>query len=76
MFSPDRRRISAIFQLDRTRDAVAVLDAATGDYQVAAELPFHTVFRAAWVDGGKAVLVNRVDTISHVVMFDRIWQQP
>jgi serine/threonine protein kinase/Tol biopolymer transport system component len=74
MFSPDRRWISVIVQLDRTRDAVAVINAETGEHHVAAVLPFHTAFRAAWVDGGKAVLVNRQDPISNVVMFERFWQ--
>ena len=76
MFSPDRRWISAVTRLDRIHDAVVLLDAATGEHHVAAILPFHTVFRAAWVDGGKAVLVNRQEPISNVVMFERFWQRP
>jgi hypothetical protein len=32
-------------------------------------------FRACWVDDGKALIVNRYQTISHVVMFDRFWMK-
>jgi len=28
-------------------------------------------FRAGWVDDGRAVVVNRNDEVSHIVMFDR-----
>jgi eukaryotic-like serine/threonine-protein kinase len=84
MFSPDRRSISVVVQENRNRqfeignrapsgDAVAILDVATRQQRVAARLPFNVVFRASWVDNGHALIVNRVDTTSHVVLLDRFW---
>jgi Tol biopolymer transport system component len=73
MFSPDGRSISAPFRETRDRDVIRVFDAATGRSRIAARLPFHVTFRAAWVDGGRAVVVNRTDEVSHVVMFDHFW---
>ena len=34
---------------------------------------FRGEFRAGWADGGKALIVSRVDETSHVVLFDRFW---
>ena len=48
-----------------------VSDAATGSMRVLAHLPFSVLFRASWIDNGKALLVNRDNTTSHIVMFDR-----
>jgi hypothetical protein len=31
------------------------------------------VFRAGWTDEGRAVVVNRSDEVSHIVMFDHFW---
>lgn len=38
-------------------------------------LPFHVVFRAAWIDDGPALIVNRQDAIQHIVLFDRFWER-
>jgi len=37
---------------------------------------FQILFRASWVDDGKALIVNRQQTISHIVLFDRFWMKP
>jgi eukaryotic-like serine/threonine-protein kinase len=73
MFSPDARSISAPFRETRDHDAVRIFDVATGKSRIAVRLPFHVAFRASWVDDGRALVVNRVDQISHIVLFDRFW---
>jgi hypothetical protein len=73
MFSSDGRRISIPFQESRNASAIHVLDTATGRAQVVARLPFTVQFRADWADEGRALIVNRVDTNSHIVLFDRFW---
>jgi hypothetical protein len=75
MFSPDRRAISVAFQQDHDRDAVAILDVQTRKRRPDVTLPFHVVFRAAWIDDGAAFIVNRTETIQHIVLFDRSWQR-
>jgi hypothetical protein len=35
--------------------------------------PFRIDFRAGWTEGGKALIVNRAQTVSHIVMFDHFW---
>jgi len=85
MFSPDRRSISILVQGSGNRqlevgnragsaDAVAVLDVATRRQRLVARLPFRVVFRAGWADKGTALIVNRNDPTSHIVMFDRFWE--
>jgi eukaryotic-like serine/threonine-protein kinase len=73
MFSPDGRSISAPFQESRDHDAIRLFDVATGESRVAVRLPFHVQFRASWVEGGKALVVNRSEPIRHIVLFDRFW---
>ena len=73
MFSPDARFVSAPFRESREHDVVRVFDAATGESRIAARLPFHVTFRAGWTDAGRAVVVNRVDEVSHIVLFDHFW---
>ena len=72
-FSPDRRSISVPYQEDRDHDSVAIFDVATHQRRLAVRLPFHLAFRAAWTTNGTALIVNRADTISHIVLFDRFW---
>ena len=57
----------------REHNVVRVFDTATGQSRVAARLPFHVTFRADWTDEGRAVVVNRNDEVSHIVMFDNFW---
>jgi hypothetical protein len=73
-FSPDRRWISAPFQENRDHDAVAIFNVATQD-RFDVELPFHVLFRAAWTDDGAALIVNRRNNVSHIVVFDRFWER-
>jgi Tol biopolymer transport system component len=73
MFSPDGKLVSMSFPESRDRDAIWVYDVASGTGRVAVRFPhqFHIAFRASWVDGDRAFLVNRVEAVSHVVLFDR-----
>jgi hypothetical protein len=75
VFSPDGRSISVSVRDGYERDAIWILDAATGEGKLAVRLPerFRVEFRASWVDGGKALIVNRMEEASHVVLFDRFW---
>jgi Tol biopolymer transport system component len=75
VFSADGRWISLPVQEHRDRDAIWVLDTATGNARVAVRFadPFDMVFRASWVDDDKAFVVNRRTETSHVVLFDRFW---
>ncbi len=75
VFSADGRSISLPVQEHRDLDAIWVLDTATGNARVAVrfEEPFDMVFRASWVDDGKAFVVNRRTETSHVALFDRFW---
>jgi Tol biopolymer transport system component len=77
LFSPDRKSISIPVPDTRDRDVVLIVDAATGKPRVGARFsePFSIFFRASWVDDGKAVVVNRYATTSHVVLFDRFWMK-
>jgi dipeptidyl aminopeptidase/acylaminoacyl peptidase len=78
VFSPDGRSISHPYRESRDRDAIWVFDAETGKSRVAARFaePFTMYFRAAWVDDGRAFIVNRYRQFWNVVMFDRFWQPP
>jgi len=75
IFSPDRRSVSIAYRENRDRDAIWVYDVATGTKRVAARFPqqFHISFRANWVDEGRAFIVNRFESTSHIVMFDGFW---
>ena len=77
MFSPDGKSVSISYPENRDRDAIWVYDVARGTGRVAVRFPhhFHVMFRASWIDGGQAFLVNRAEEVSHVVLFDRFWQR-
>jgi len=72
MFDSDGRRISAAIQMSADRTDIVVFDTDTGALRTLASLPFSIAFRANWVDGEEALIVNRVETTSHVVLFDGI----
>ena len=74
LFSPDARSISILVRETRDHDAIHILDVATGASRVAVRLPFQALFRASWVDNGRAFIVNRFDRMSHIVMFDHFWK--
>jgi len=75
VFSPDGKFVSISYRETRDRDAIWVYDVATGNKRVAVRFPqqFHIMFRANWVDDGRAFVINRVETTSHIVLFDQFW---
>jgi hypothetical protein len=75
MFSPDRRLISVALPETRDRDAIWLIDAATGKARPAVRFTdaFRIFFRAGWIDNGQALIVNRYETLSHIVLFDHFW---
>ena len=90
LFSPDRRSISVAVQDDKGgnqparrspplfggggTNAVTIVDLATRTQRIVARLPFPIVFRASWVDNGTALIVNRNESVSNIVIFDRFWE--
>ena len=73
MFSADGKLVSVPFRESRDRDAILILEAATGKQRSIVRLPFHIVFRADWVENDGWFIVNRQEQVSHVVLFDRFW---
>jgi serine/threonine-protein kinase len=74
MFSPDAQNVSLAQRESRDRDAIWVYDVATGKGRIAVRFPqpFQISFRSSWVDDGRAFVVNRQQTITHIVMLDRL----
>jgi hypothetical protein len=75
MFSPDGRLVSLPVRESRDRDAIWIYDVESGTSRpgVRFSQPFLLVFRASWVDDGRAFIVNRMQPVSNIVMFDRFW---
>jgi len=70
IWSPDGKRLSA------TQDnSVWTIDPETGEGRRAIEFPkdFVTLFRAAWTQDGKYVIVNRRQRVSHIVLLENFW---
>ena len=76
MFSPDGKLVSISYAENSQRDAIWVYDVGSGTGRLVARFPqqFHIAFRASWIDGGRAFLVNRYEEVSHIVLFDRFSQ--
>jgi hypothetical protein len=74
MFGADGRTISVPHAESSDRDAIWILDAATGQGRPAVRFqePFRIFFRADRVDRGQAFIVNRLETASHILLFDRL----
>ena len=73
MFSPDGQWVATSYSETRDRDAIWVYDVASGKGRVTVRFsqPFQITFRTNWTDEGRAFVVNRTQTISHIVMLDR-----
>ena len=74
-FSPDGRRISVPLPDGRGRDAVWILDTATGEGRVGVRFaqPLQVFFRASWADAGTALVVNGYRVRTLIELFDRFW---
>ena len=70
LFSPDSRLVSTAYTESPTGTQFGCTHVATGTARVAFRFPhqFHIAFRASWVDGGRAFLVNRAEAVTHVVL--------
>ena len=75
VFSPDGRSISLPVGEGGNRESIWIFDSRTGQSREAVRFPEprQTYFRAAWTDGGNALIVNRSNAISHIVLYDRFW---
>ena len=74
MFSPDGKSVRSTIRRIAIGTRSGCTDVARGTGRVAVRFPhqFHVMFRASWIDGGQAFLVNRAEEVSHVVLFDRL----
>jgi TolB protein len=72
VFSSDGRSFSVSLREGRNREAIWIYDVETGEGRVAARFPerFRFLFRAAWTDGDRTLVVNRYDVISHIALID------
>jgi Tol biopolymer transport system component len=75
VFSPDGRSISVVGQDSAGRNVVWALDTTTGEPRLLVRFPgeFRTYFRANWVDGGRALVLNRFLQTSRIELFDGFW---
>ncbi|MCI0404392.1 MAG: DPP IV N-terminal domain-containing protein, partial [Acidobacteria bacterium] len=72
VWSPDGRHFSAIRRENYLNDSVWIFDAATGDKRLAAQFQgrFHLIFRVGWGEDGKSLIVNRNESVSHIVLLE------
>ena len=72
VWSPDGRSFSAMREEGHGNSSLWIFDARSGERRLAAILPpgFHTLFRAGWGKDGQSLIVNRNETISHIVLLE------
>ncbi len=72
VWSPDGRRLSVIRSDNQTNDSVWIYDAESGLGRLAVQFPppFHLWFRASWTRDARSVVVDRIETVSHIVMLE------
>jgi len=70
VWSPDGKRLSAT-----AGNSVWIINPETGDRRLAIQFPqnFVILFRAAWTQDGKSVIVNRRERVSHIVLLENFW---
>jgi hypothetical protein len=76
VFSSTGKSISAVFAETPDRSVVRIFDTATGVSRLAARLPFPAAFRANWVDDDRALTVDRLEGVQHIVMLDHVGSGP
>jgi hypothetical protein len=54
---------------------VWIFDAHTREGRLAVKFPppFHMIFRVAWTPDGKSLIVNRSETVSHIMMLENFY---
>src|SRR5262249_6487266 len=71
VWSPDGKRLSAT-----AANSVWMIDTETAETRLAIQFPqgFVPLFRAAWSQDGKSVIVDRQERASHLVMLENFWK--
>lgn len=71
-WSPDGRRFTALRSPIGGASSIWILDAMTDEAREAVKFqqPFPMVFRAAWTSDSKFLIVNRMETPTHITMFE------
>jgi eukaryotic-like serine/threonine-protein kinase len=71
VWSPDGKRLSAT-----AANSVWMIDPETAEARLAIQFPpgFVPLFRAAWTQDGKSVIVNRQERASRLVMLENFWK--
>jgi Tol biopolymer transport system component len=71
VWSPDGKRLSAT----NSGNSVWIIDPETGERRLAIQFPqnFVALFRAAWTQDGKSIIVNRRERVSHIVLLENVW---
>ena len=70
MWSPNGKQLSATQE-----NSVWTIDPETGESRRVIQLPsnFVPIFRAAWTQDGKYVILNRRQRLSHIVLVENFW---
>jgi serine/threonine protein kinase len=70
VWSPDGKRLSAV-----AGNSIWMIDPETGGQRLAVQFPqdFVAMFRAAWTQDGKSVIVNRRERTSHIALLENFW---
>ncbi len=72
IWSPDARQFSVVRSDGYRKDSIWIFDAQTGLGKLAAQFPgrFHMRFRAGWSKDQRSLIVNRFETVSHIVLLE------
>jgi hypothetical protein len=64
-----------ILTLTTVYNSVWMIDPETGEERLAVQFPqdFVAMFRAAWAQDGKSVIVNRRERTSHIALLENFW---
>jgi Tol biopolymer transport system component len=70
VWSPDGKQLTAT-----AGNSIWIIDPETGARRLAVEFPqdFVAMFRAAWTQDGKSVIVNRRERVSHIMLLENFW---
>ena len=74
IWSPDARQFSIVRSDGYLKDSIWIFDAQTGQGRLAVQFPgrSHMIFLAGWGRDGKSLIVNRQETISHIVLLENL----
>lgn len=78
VIDPERRQViwkTRIAGMGFSLPRFSVFDTFSGQRQTVAVIPFDAIFRASWVDDERALMVDRLENTTHLVLFDRFWER-